>query len=342
MTRNPLYIGLIALSAWLTYTVVSEQASETARWRALLKLGLFIWALTIPFNVLMMHSGTHILFRLPKTWPLVGGNITLEAALYGCAAGFSLWTLLLVFAAFNTAVDVSQLLRFVPASLYQAGAVTSIALTFVPQMLASAQEIREAQQIRGHRFRGWRDALPLFVPLLTTSLERAIQLAESMESRGFGGELGSQPQPALARQRGSLLLGLALALSGLVARAYWSQRLYVGNLLILTAALLVGGALRAMGRHMQRSRYGRSHWTRSDTAVVLLSLAALAIPLCVRLGDKLALLYYPYPPYSMAPEFSAAIGLAIALLGLPALIQMARASSLEANPRANTIPRQEP
>ncbi len=255
MTRNPLYLALIALAAWLTYIVVGQRSHQAGRWRGLLKVGLLIWALTIPFNVLMIHQGAHVLGRLPKQWPLVGGNITLEAVVYGLVSGFSLWTLLLIFAAFNMAADASQLLRFMPASFYQIGTIASIALTFVPQMLASAQEIREAQQIRGHRFRGWRDLLPLFVPLLTTSLERAIQLAESMESRGYGGSAIASPQRKLTRQQGSVLGGLALALCGLLARAYWPQRAYIGHILIVVASLMLIGALRAMGRQVPRSRY---------------------------------------------------------------------------------------
>ena len=86
--------------------------------------------------------------------------------------------LLLVFAAFNTAVDASQLLRMVPPSFFQVGVVASIALTFVPRMLTNVKEIREAQRVRGHRFRSWRDILPLIMPLITTSLEEAMQLAE--------------------------------------------------------------------------------------------------------------------------------------------------------------------
>jgi energy-coupling factor transport system permease protein len=49
---------------------------------------VFVWALTIPFNALMIHAGDYVLFRLPEGWPLVGGAITLEAVLYGAASGW--------------------------------------------------------------------------------------------------------------------------------------------------------------------------------------------------------------------------------------------------------------
>lgn len=340
LTRNPLYIALIAMSAWLTLTVTSEGSAHASQWRGLLKLGLFIWALTIPFNVLMIHAGQYVLFRLPRAWPLVGGNITLEALLSGAVSGFALWTLLLIFASLNVAADTSQLLRFMPGALHQVGMVASIALTFVPQMLASAQEIREAQMIRGHRFRGWRDLLPLFVPLLTTSLERAIQLAESMESRGYGGRETVTSQREQARQRVALFLGLALALCGLVGRSYWPQRLWMGNLLVLMAIFLVLSVLRAVGRQVQRSRYLREVWEASDSAVVLFCAIALALPLIVRAGDKLSLTYYPFPPYGLAPEFNLWTGAAISLLSMPALMQMFRWP--EAVPQQGNTARHDP
>jgi energy-coupling factor transport system permease protein len=322
MIRNPLYLTLIALAAWLVYITVSDQAGTAHAWSGLLKLGLFIWAVTIPFNALMIHQGNYVLFRLPEHWPLVGGAITLEAVLYGLTTGFALWTLLLVFAAFNVAVDASQLLRAMPPFLYQAGVVTSIALTFLPQMLSSAQEIREAQQIRGHRFRGLRDLPPLLVPLLTTALERAIQLAESMESRGFGGQTVVAAPALKQRQRLYLLASLGLLLIGFALRAFWFQRAWVGTALILVACVLMGGVFYSMNRLVQRSRYARRRWQTSDSMIVASSLAALAAALAFRLGNRLALTYYPYPPYPIWPGFDARLGAALMLLAAPALVHL--------------------
>ncbi|MFH1086182.1 MAG: energy-coupling factor transporter transmembrane component T [Chloroflexota bacterium] len=320
----------LAWLAWAVYQAVAETAASGGSaapvqgWRGLLRLGLWVWALTIPFNMLMLHQGRLVLVTLPPQWPLVGGPITVEALLQGLVAGFALWVLLLIFAALNMAVDVSQLLRLMPPFLYQAGVVVSIALTLVPNMLTSAQEIREAQQVRGHRFRGWRDLLPLFVPLLTTAFERAIQLAESIESRGFGREVTQSTPREWARNQLLILAGLGLALAGLVARAYGTGRLPLGAILLGGAAVLLIYAFQSIGRHVQRSRYRRARWTRADGVMTLLSGIAAALPLAVRAGDKLALMYYPFPPYPLAPEFDARIGVALALLATPALILMAR------------------
>ena len=113
-----------------------------------------------------------------------------------------------------------------PAFIYQMGVVSAIAVGFVPQMVAAWQTIREAQQVRGHRVRGLRDLLPLIMPLLITALERAMQLAESMEARGFGG-------PAEPGSRGRRLTQQLAILGGLAALA---QRTGVPRLLARRAA----------------------------------------------------------------------------------------------------------
>jgi energy-coupling factor transport system permease protein len=321
MTRNPIYTVLIALAAGLVLVSTESGDAATAMgWRGLLRLGAVIALIAVPFNALMIHQGQYVLFTLPYSWPLVGGPITLEAVAAGLATGMSLWTVLLVFAAFNVAVDASQLVRLVPPFLYQAGVVSSIALTFVPQLIVSAREIREAQRIRGHRFRGWRDMLPLFVPLLTTALERAIQLAESMESRGFGAEPGGVGRRADVILRGLMLAALALAGGGLLARTYWAQVSLAGDGALMASGLLMAGVFYAQGRGMRRSRYSRERWGRGDSVVAACGLVALAGALVARAGHSMALDYYPYPPYSLWPDFRVTVALPLLLLAMPALV----------------------
>lgn len=320
VARHPLYLTLILLAAWLTYLSVERDATLGRGWRGLLRLGALIWLLTIPFNALMIHQGRVVLFRLPAHWPLVGGNITLEAVALGFVSGYSLWTLLVIFAAFNLAVDASQLLRYTPGFWRQSGVVASIALTFIPQMLASSRDIREAQRIRGHRFRSWRDQLPLIMPLLTTALERAIQLAESLESRGLG-RVAAPTERRHQRWQGMILLGLVLLLGGLLARAFWPERLAAYALLLMGAASLLY-ALSRLGRQTRRTLYRRAAWRGEDTLLALVAALVLAGVALLRWLAGAALIYYPFPPYALWPSFQPWIGLLLALLSLPGLLHL--------------------
>ena len=130
MTTNPLYVTLLALAAGVNYVAIGQRSPLAQSWGAFLKLGMLIWAVTIPLNALMVHTGRYILFTLPAGWPLIGGKITLEGVAYGLVKGLDLIVVLIVFAAFNSAVDQARLLRRMPAFLYLVSMVASIALAF--------------------------------------------------------------------------------------------------------------------------------------------------------------------------------------------------------------------
>ena len=319
LTTNPLYVILLALAAGVTYLAVSARSPLAQSWGAFIKLGLWIWALTIPLNALLVHQGRYVALRLPAGWPLVGGPITAEGIAYGLVKGLELIVILVIFATFNSAIDQARLLRRMPAFLYLVSMVASIALAFVPQMFNVSREIREAQRIRGHRFRGVRDLLPLFVPLLTTGMERAMQLAESMESRGFGGNVTPVSRRRDLAYKLLTLAGLLGLLFGVFASSYWAGRPAIGIAICAAAAALLIVVFWLQGRRVRRSRYRRDVWQRRDMPVLVGSLVGLAGVLAVRLSDRLALFYYPYPPYPIWPAFDPLVGALCLLFVTPAL-----------------------
>lgn len=318
--RNPCYLGLVLGAAWLVYTARGRTSPVGSSWGGFVRIGLFFLALAIPFNALSLHAGRIVLFHLPASWPIVGGAITVEAILTGAVNGLSLLTILLVFAAFNAVADHYQLLRATPAFLFQAGVVVSIAITFVPQMVLSGKEIREAQRIRGHRFRGIRDLLPLIIPLLASALERAIQLAETMEARGFGSVIRPVSRRQAGLRQGGMLAALLILLAGLFVVAYFPAGSSWGWLL---AAVGVAGLLAVFwlqGRGVQRSRYRREQWTGQDTAIVVSGVIVIGVVFIARLTVPETLVYSPFPPYPLLPPFNPWVGAALLLLALPVLL----------------------
>jgi len=350
LMQNPFYLAVAILMVSVNYFALSRTSPAAHQWGALLRLGLTLVLLTTAFNLLSVRAGDTRLFTLPTLrWELsalpqqpplaiqLGGPVTLESLVYGLTTGLALMGVLLTFAIFNALVDHYQLLRSVPRFLYQSAIVTSIAITFVPQMMVAQREIREAQALRGHRFRGIRDLAPLFIALLTEGLERSITLAESMEARGFGG------QPALPAAPGTVgvgcskqntrwawpltdrsLLGksvIALALtvlvSGAFALSYFPQKAIGG------AALLMGGAmlfvaLWMIGQGVQRSRYRRDRWEQRDTLIAVTSTATMLVVLVTWATRRSLLTFYPYPRVTW-PSFNPFIGLTLLLLAAPTL-----------------------
>jgi energy-coupling factor transport system permease protein len=320
LLHNPLYLALVLGAAWIVYAALGRTSAVGSSWGSFVRIGLFLFLLAIPFNALSIHVGQIVLFRLPESWPIVGGPVTLETIIAGAVSGLALFTILVVFAAFNAVVDHYQLLRSTPTFLYQAGVVISIAITFVPQMVLSAKEIRQAQRIRGHRFRGLRDLLPLVIPLLANGLERAIQLAETMEARGFGSVVNPlSHRQALLSQVGTLLALVGL-LAGLVMLAFLPGCTTSGSLLagLGTASLLA--ILWLQGRRVHRTRYRRPPWQARDTIIVLTSAIVTAVVMVARQIAPETLYYSPYPPNPLLPPFNPWIGAALLLLALPAVV----------------------
>ena len=323
LTHNPLYLIILLGVAAIHYLPASQRRTDGRAWRSLLRIALGLALLVIPLNALNVHSGSHVLFRLPATWPVIGGNITLEAVLWGSSTALGLLTLLVLFAAFNLHVNRAQILHMTPAFVYEAGLIVSIALAFVPQMILSAQEIREAQLIRGHRMRRLRDMRPFIMALLTTGLERSVQLAESMEARGFG-NARDVPRARDVFYKALTLISLGGILSGFFVLTYFgSFRLWGWASALLSTAMLIGVFV-AQGKRVLRTHYRRDRLRWQDGAILLPTLLSLAYLIWTQIGDATALSYYPY--VDLLPPFDPRVGAAMLTLASPAILEAVQPS----------------
>ena len=147
-----------------------------------------------------------------------------------------------------------------------------------------------------------------------------MQLAESMEARGFGG----QPAVADTRQRTlnqlALLIGLGALGAGFAGIGFWpEQRLLAGALLVAGAALL-GWSFWDQGRRVHRSRYHRWVWARPDRVIAAAGLLSLTIWVGGLLVRGEGIFYYPFPPYTPWPTFQPLLGIALVMLAVPALL----------------------
>jgi energy-coupling factor transport system permease protein len=204
------------------------------------------------------------------------------------------------FGVFNAAVDVTELVRAVPPSLRDVGLVVSVALAFVPCLLAAARDVRDAQRLRGER--ALRLLAPsLVVPVLGFALERALLLAESMDSRGYG-------RAAPARRLAPLALPGLAAMTGGMA-------LWVGARPLLGVALVAGGAgALAAAVRASRAPVTRLRRVRPRPRDALAALAAG----CLAAAWARDAAYAVYPAVH-PPGFTPLGGAAVLLLAAPAL-----------------------
>ncbi len=313
-TRNPLHLILTILCIGLVNAALSGRGELRQHSISPARFALFVIPLSALFNAATAHFGDTVLLRLPPRWPLLGGPITLEALVFGMINGLVLSGILAAFTTFIRALPIRGLIRLIPRAFYPVAVVISIGLTFIPVTMRQFQGIREAQTVRGHRVRGLRDWLPLFMPLLIGGLERALQLAEAMTARGFA---SADATGSNSGARGGIVIGLAALLGGWLLRLVWGQEA-LGLGLMLGGSGLIIAVLWVVGRQIPRTTYRPEPWTRWD-GVIGLSLALVLVAYVLPGLDRASLLYYPYPSLSL-PGFDPVIGAATLGLLAPAFL----------------------
>lgn len=283
-TTNPFLLVLIGV----VVAVVVLERREPGLSNPLLPF-LLLGLVGIAIRVVMITlfgdavAGRTILFRLPEI-PLpdwtsgvrIGGAVSLEGLLVSLYEGLRLSVMLLCLGACNALASPRRLLRYVPATLYEIGTAVVVALTFAPQMIEDARRVRAARRLRGHGGAGPRELGRLAVPVLTGALDRSLQLAASMESRGYG-RLVRRTTTA-ARNAGLLTLGgmlgivigLYAVLDGTSPAVLGVPMLGVGVACLLVS--LVIGASRD-----RRSHYRRDPWRAPEWLVVATGLVPAAV-----------------------------------------------------------------
>ena len=181
-TTNPVYKTLV-LAAALSALVAGAGFRRTRR---LLLAAVLVAAFAVVLNLVSAHLGATVLFTLPAQLPAIGGPYTLEALAYGATGGVTVAAAILAAAPFSLLLASHEVMDALPAALSRTGAALAAALNLVPAVGATFVQVTEAQRMRGWRPRGPRSWAEVAVPVVLTSVESSIQLAESMEARGFG------------------------------------------------------------------------------------------------------------------------------------------------------------
>jgi energy-coupling factor transport system permease protein len=290
-TQNPVPLLLILAVTWFVVAARRSSAPWARAYGAFLKLSLAVIVVRILFQVLLSagSQGPTVLFTLPEI-PLpassglkLGGVVSLEAILTALYEGLQLATILCCVGAANALGSARRLLRYVPGALYEVGVACVIALTFAPQLVIDAGRIRAAHRLRGQRPRGLGALRRLGMPVLEGALERSVELAAAMDSRGYGRttDTARVSRRVTAGLVFGGLLGVCVGVYGLLdgTTAGW-----LGLPMLLAGAALAGLGLWVGGRRTGRTRYRPDPWALPEWLVAGSGLvAAVAMFVDVRL-----------------------------------------------------------
>lgn len=116
----------------------------------------------------------------------IGGPVTLERLSTTLGEVMIIVGIVAVIAAATSLTSPHRLIRAIPFAFYQLTLILTVATSVFPQLVASIRRIRMARRLRGQQPTGIRQWRKIAMPLLEESLERSLDLAAAMESRGFG------------------------------------------------------------------------------------------------------------------------------------------------------------
>lgn len=195
-TTNPIYKALVLAAA---FAALAAGAGLPRMKRALTAVVL-IAAFDVALNFISAHLGRTVLFSLPDKIPAIGGPYTLEALAFGFSNGITIAAAILAAAALSLLLSPHDVMDALPKALARTGTAVAASMNLVPSVASSFTQVSEAQRMRGWRPRGPRSWAEVVVPVVLTSVEGSIQLAESMEARGFA----SGPRTSMHRAKLSL------------------------------------------------------------------------------------------------------------------------------------------
>jgi energy-coupling factor transport system permease protein len=213
-TTNPAYKVLVLAAAIASLAA----GAGLKRLRGTLTAVVLIATFATALNFVSAHLGRTTLFTLPPQIPALGGPYTLEALAAGLSGGLTVAAAIVAAAPFSLMLASHDVMDALPRALSRSGAAIAASLNLVPSVASSFVQVSEAQRLRGWRPRGPRSWAEVVVPVVLTSVESSIQLAESMEARGFGsGPRTSLKSAHLQRRDWILITSSAAAVIAFIA-----------------------------------------------------------------------------------------------------------------------------
>lgn len=294
LTTNPIVIALVVVSVVAVVLLRRSDAPWARSLKIYLILALVIVGMRLFFQITIggVRTGT-VLFTLPSValpgWAAgvtLGGPVTLDALAVALFDAIRLAAMLLCVGAANSLANPRTALKSVPAALRDISTAVVIALALIPQLIASIHRVRRGQRLRGGRRRGL-SALPgTLLPVIEDAVEGSLQLATSMEARGYG----------RTRRTGERRHGTRQLLGALTAILFGSYVLLAvpgrtpvllglsGPAWLAVSLLLIGfglslWGLRVSGAQLGVTRYRPSPWGAPEHLTVACGVVALVIVL---------------------------------------------------------------
>lgn len=232
---HPVYlVGLL-----IAVGMVIAASDNLSEWKPYLLISLGMIVAIVLINAVLVRAGSTVLLYGPRV-PVLGQiRITLEAICYGLGMGIRLLVIISVFCFYTYALHPDKVLKLFSRFGNKSVLVIILSTRLFPLMIQDVKRITEVQCCRGvkleqgSRWQRIKNRLPIINVLLLSSLERSLQVAESMQARGYGSGKRTYYSRDLWRPRDFIILFAAASalISGIwAALKGWSGYTYYPRL----------------------------------------------------------------------------------------------------------------
>lgn len=159
---------------------VGRQLGRTLRTAAIVAVPIVL------VNVLVSREGLTVFARLGDLGPFGQGDLTVEAVVYGAVIALKVSLLMLVTTLASLTIDPDELLGGLRWLSFRSALTASLSTRMIPLLAADAGRLAEAQRTRPDGGgRGARARVALVGAVIGGSLDRAMDVAATLELRGF-------------------------------------------------------------------------------------------------------------------------------------------------------------
>ena len=210
--------------------------------------GLPFALLIAAINALVVREGLTVIARFGKLPPLGEIDVTLEALVYGGILGLRALIVIACFALHSAAVDPDELLRAFRRLSFRSALTAALATRMVPVLARDARRFRDAQRCRPGKP---ASRLALARAVTAGALDRAVDVAATLEVRGYGGSARPARRHRPWSRHDFEFAAATLVLAGL------GDRGGRGRLGVVRRVPVAGGAGRRGGARARRGAAGR-------------------------------------------------------------------------------------
>ncbi|WP_206795371.1 energy-coupling factor transporter transmembrane component T [Amycolatopsis sp. MtRt-6] len=283
-TTNPWILLTILAVACLVVVARRTDAPWALAFRIYVYLGMVIIGVRVFFRIVFGGGeGTTIILPLPEitlpAWAAgihLFGDVSAESLLAGCYDGLRLATMVICLGAANALANPKRLLKAMPSALYEIGTALVVALSVFPQLAESTLRVRRARKLRGESGKRFHALRTVIIPVLEDALDRSLQLAASMDSRGYGraGEVAARARVVTGTLMIAGLLGVCV---GVYAGLDGTMPRFLAVPVLVAGLVVAMTGFRFAGRRVRRTRYRPDRWHLAELLVAGSGLAVAAV-----------------------------------------------------------------